>query len=422
MVADLGALVDFTGGSFTNLQGAGFEGSGFARVSNGTVLIEGNVTAGNFVLANGTLSVGGTLVVTNVMNWSGGTLTGSGVTLIPLGAELNIGGDNAKALWGHTINNAGTATWTGGGNIQAYGGAVWTNQQSGVLELKNDQIIHTGGSGNGLKLGNAGTVRKSGATGTTTLSEVQFTNTGTFELRSGLISLDRPYVQPAGSTFLRGGNLTVPLGVDIQNGVLGGWGTLTANVNVGGQINPGDPLGVLRIVGNCTLKTSGSLKVELGGSDPGTQYDQLQVTGVASLNGLLSAKLLDGYLPGFNNRFEVLTHGSRVGTFAAFSSDPLPPGNFLNPEYAPTGVNLITLDATPIFVANSLGRINGQFRFQLTGIAAQTYVIEATTDLEDPLAWVGIATNAIPGSTLWDFVDSASTNYPYRFYRARFAP
>ena len=145
MVADLGALVDFTSGYFTNLQGAGFEGSGFARVSNGAVLIEGNVTAGNFVLANGTLSVGGTLVVTNVMNWSGGTLTGSGVTLIPLGAELNIGGDNAKALWGHTINNAGTATWTGGGNIQAYGGAVWTNQQSGVLELKNDQIIHTGG-------------------------------------------------------------------------------------------------------------------------------------------------------------------------------------------------------------------------------------------------------------------------------------
>ena len=29
MVTDLGALVDFTGGSFTNLEGASFEGAGF---------------------------------------------------------------------------------------------------------------------------------------------------------------------------------------------------------------------------------------------------------------------------------------------------------------------------------------------------------------------------------------------------------
>ena len=251
---------------------------------------------------------------------------------------------------------------------------------------------------------------------------MQITNTGAFDLRSGLLSLDRPYVQTAGSTILRGGNLTVFQGVDIQSGSLSGWGTLTANVNVGGQINPGDPLGVLRIVGNCTLKTSGSFNVELGGPDTGTLWDQLQVSGVASLNGLLNARLVNGYLPGFNSRFQVLIHGSRVDTFAAFSSDPLPPGNFLNPEYATTGVNLITLDATPGFVANSLGRTNGQFRFQLTGIAAQTYVIEATADLEDPFAWADIATNTLPGSTLWDFVDSASTNYASRFYRARFAP
>ena len=114
------------------------------------------------MLANGTLSGSGTLVVTNVMNWTGGTLTGSGETRISLGAELNIAGDSGRELLGHTINNAGTAIWTNSAHIRAYGGAVWTNQQSGVLEIQNNQMIHTGGSGNGLRLDNAGTVRKSG--------------------------------------------------------------------------------------------------------------------------------------------------------------------------------------------------------------------------------------------------------------------
>ena len=422
MVTGLGAMVDFTGGSFTNLAGASFEGAGFARVSGATVLIEATVPAGNITLASGTLDGSGTLVVTNVMNWTGGTLTGSGVTLISLGAELNIAGDNGKELLGHTINNAGTATWTNSAHIRAYGGAVWTNQASGVLEMQNNQMIHTGGSGNGLRLDNAGIVRKTGGTGTTTFSEVQITNTGTFELRSGLVSLDQAYVQTAGSTILRGGNLTVPKGVNIQTGILSGQGTLTGDVKVSGQLNPGDPTGTLRIVGNCTLTTSSSLNVELGGPNPGTQHDQLQVTGLASLNGTLNARLENGYLPGFNSRFQVLAHGSRVGTFATFNSDLLSAGNFLNPEYTATGIDFITLEATPDFVAGSLRRTQGQFGFQLTGIAGQTYIIEANIDLEDPLGWVGISTNTLPGSTLWDFVDSASTNYPSRFYRARFAP
>lgn len=160
----------------------------------------------------------------------------------------------------------------------------------------------------------------------------------------------------------------------------------------------------------------------MAGTEPGTQFDQLLISGKATLDGRLHARLMSGFVPGFNSRFEVLTCGSRLGTFASFLSDPLPPGNFLNPVYQPGGVDLVTLDARPTFTAGSLSMTNGQFSFQLTGIAAQPYAIEAATNLEPPVSWTPLATNVLPGSTIWEFVDPDSTNHPYRFYRARYAP
>jgi hypothetical protein len=242
------------------------------------------------------------------------------------------------------------------------------------------------------------------------------------EIGSGTLYFSEPYLQTAGSTTLRGGNMTAPGAVDIQSGSLGGSGTITANVTCSGSVNPGDPVGVLRIIGEYVQTTSAALTFELAGTEPDTRFDQLLISGKATLDGRLNARLVSGFVPGFNNRFEVLACGSRLGTFASFLSDPLPPGNFLNPVYLPGGVDLVTLDARPTFMAGSLSMTDGQFRFQLTGIAAQPYAIEAATNLEPPVSWTILATNVLPGSTLWEFVDPDATNYPHRFYRARYAP
>jgi hypothetical protein len=64
---------------------------------------------------------------------------------------------------------------------------------------------------------------------------------------------------------------------------------------------------------------------------------------------------------------------------------------------------------------------DGTVTVSFVGIPAHAYHLEATTNLSaSPIAWQmlpGSATNA-PSGGLWQFTDSAATNYSQRFYRS----
>jgi len=89
------------------------------------------------------------------------------------------------------------------------------------------------------------------------------------------------------------------------------------------------------------------------------------------------------------------------------------------------GISLVTL-----FVAGSVtlenwtatasGQITGDGSFQLSviGPPSRSYVIEATTNLTSA-SWVPVSTNQTSLGGLLQFLDSDTTNYPYRFFRAR---
>ena len=101
------------------------------------------------------------------------------------------------------------------------------------------------------------------------------------------------------------------------NGSLIGVGTVTGNVINGGQVSPGGvgKAGVLNITGNYTQNAGGILNIDLGGTTAGTQFDQLAVTGVASLAGTLNVGPINGFSPSNGNSFKVLTFGSVSGSF-----------------------------------------------------------------------------------------------------------
>jgi hypothetical protein len=72
------------------------------------------------------------------------------------------------------------------------------------------------------------------------------------------------------------------------------------NAEVGlGQL---DSPGILTIVGDYTQTSGGVLVVEIGGLNPGTDFDQLNITGQATLDGTLTVNLINGffvyYVPG----------------------------------------------------------------------------------------------------------------------------
>ncbi len=86
--------------------------------------------------------------------------------------------------------------------------------------------------------------------------------------------------------FIVGTNSVVSATGDIRTSigsVLGGNGIVfRANVEAGGTVAPGVSPGILTIDGNYTQTTGARLEIEIGGTTPGTDYDQLIVTGTAT--------------------------------------------------------------------------------------------------------------------------------------------
>jgi hypothetical protein len=88
----------------------------------------------------------------------------------------------------------------------------------------------------------------------------------------------------------------------------GDGGIITANViNQGGLVSPGSSPGVMTIDGNYTQDADGELLIEIAGTDPGVDYDQLIITGDAILDGTLILRFLGGFVPGDGDTFDFLS-------------------------------------------------------------------------------------------------------------------
>ena len=64
--------------------------------------------------------------------------------------------------------------------------------------------------------------------------------------------------------------------------------------------------------------------------------------------------------------------------------------------------------------SGSLGFVNKQFQFALTGPAGSNVVISASTNLQ---TWVPVITNTLTGGAL-NYTDAVTTNFIKRYYRA----
>jgi len=73
--------------------------------------------------------------------------------------------------------------------------------------------------------------------------------------------------------------------------------------------------------GDWAFSSSGFLRVEIAGLIPCTEHDQINVGGELSINSTtLKIELLNGYVPAFGDRFDILNWGSINGTFGAIDT------------------------------------------------------------------------------------------------------
>ena len=76
--------------------------------------------------------------------------------------------------------------------------------------------------------------------------------------------------------------------------------------------------------------------VEITGHNPGIDFDQLAITGQATLDGTLTVHL-NGFVPNSGDQFAILTFASGSGMFATINGDR----PAFTPSYDATDVTLV---------------------------------------------------------------------------------
>jgi hypothetical protein len=272
-------------GQFNNLSGGTFTKSAGAGTTTFSGIIFNNA---------GTVNVNSGILAMN----QGGTSTGSWV--LAGGTKLTFSGflDNL---------NSATTSITGNGSVLVSGGEV---DFGGTYNINGDTTISSG-SAMFLNGGSTGTFTNSGGT-------VTIGSGTTFSVTS---AINGNYSQTSGTTFLNGGTISVPatFSVNIGSGTsFAGPGTINGAVANSGNLYAGGGsifVGLLTINGNYSQTSTGTLFINIGGLTAVTQYDQLKISGTATLAGTLTITLQGGFVPSSGNTFTIMTYASESGDF-----------------------------------------------------------------------------------------------------------
>ena len=213
------------------------------------------------------------------------------------------------------------------------------------IRLDNGHVIST--AGNFTNNGFIGLYREDSAAPTTlfqvngnlTNGSVISVSQGTRLAVTGNIALNNPGLIDLGEIGSDNSYRLVAARIDLAAGtMLGGSGTLFCDIVSQGGFAPGHSAGKISIDGGLTLQSPSVLTMEIGGTSPGTQFDQIVQEGGAGtvLDGTLQLSFIDGFESTIQNS----------NTFAILTSDQTLTGSFDN---VASGARLITTDGLGSF-------------------------------------------------------------------------
>lgn len=107
------------------------------------------------------------------------------------------------------------------------------------------------------------------------------------------------------------------------NNAVSGAGNYTGNILFSDGFSPGNSPASVTLQ-NMTFDGTTLLAMELGGLTLGSEYDHLNITGTATLDGTLLVDLINGFTPGRGNVFD-LFDGTLTGTFDSIVLPDLAP-------------------------------------------------------------------------------------------------
>ncbi len=314
-------VLNVNNGADVNVSGfVGDTSIGNHATGVGTVTVNG---AGSTWYSDWTLQVGlegrGTITIKN-----GGSYTGS-ITAIGVMAEAT----------GTVIVTGSGSTWTntsGVFDVGEFGQGFLNIEDGGVVNGSFGYLARFGGVGQAVVTGAGSRWNNS--------SSVYVGGTNTGGGGDGTLNVSDGGVVSVGNQL-----------VVWDTGTLDGDGTIEGNVRSDGFVAPGNSAGKLTITGNYTQRDTGYYSVEIFGLNQGTDYDLLDVGGVANIAGVLEVDVTDnGYSPMLGDAFEILrAAGGVVGTFDSEYLRSIGDNVRLTTIY---GANSVNLAVVPIQTAD----------------------------------------------------------------------
>jgi hypothetical protein len=402
-LANAGSVPASTNGTFIVAQGATLNLAG-PPPWTGEITGSG---AGQVVLPSGVLNAYPTLTLDfpdGMFQWTGGNMGG---TVTNLGV-ITLSGTN-KMGCPNLLVNAGVIRQTNTANLVVSGPTIM-NLAGATYDLEGDGDFVNGFYGGNIY--NRGLFRKSGGTGVSSFGASYYYNYGgTLEVDSGTLNAAAYFIQTNGTTWLNGGNLTGGT-LNFNGGTLTGDGTVTGAVgNYFATVTPGNGLGTLNIAGSYLQGDGAALDIELGGTNAG-QFDQLDVSGNATLGGKLSVSLANNFTPAVGERFQILSCSGLSGKFVLTN---MPAG--LSLTYSNSGV-FLTVTGTvywPVqIISPEVAGQNIDFSFQT--LNNQSYTIQSNDNLATT-NWVYFAHFTGNGTVIQFVIPMAGV--PHRFFRVR---
>jgi serine-aspartate repeat-containing protein C/D/E len=299
----------------------------------------------------------GDLTVDTAFNMTQGNVHGSGTITTVIGANFTTPG--IKTIT-NAFTNQGILTWNDG-NLN-FTGQIVTNTGQWRIPGTGDNLTATtfNNTGGSVTKTNAGTTTVTanvansatisvGGTGTMNVpAGNSFTNTGgnlsvtngTFDHGAGTMALNGGYFFTGAS-----GNITTAT-INVGGGQLTGQsGTYNANVNISsGYLQPGTHIeggvGTLNINGNL-VQSGGEFKLDLSGTNPGSNYDVVAVTGTVNTSGSTMRVDANGYSPPGAQAYDVMTYGSISGTYSISEDLTGDPNGYYTPDYGTSPLTIV---------------------------------------------------------------------------------
>jgi fibronectin-binding autotransporter adhesin len=432
------------GGSWTDAGGSA-SGSGINRFNVGALNLRTNTIPGLLLTGGGVFVTGTTTfqqagAITN-LTLDGSTLHGTnkvgsgtltmnaggadGQITVQPGGQLALATAGTKTLYNLTLLNQGTVTWSGGSIYGSGSGPATVISNGGLWQITGDAGFYEGIGGGPMFWTNSGTLRKSAGTAITQINSFTFVNqsSGLVDVDSGTLQLPSGTTNSTGTLRLNGGTLQATSGpLTMNGGTLDGAGSLGANSFAGGSISPGQGgAGLIGFTSDLNLGSGATLTIDGTGILPGTQYDQLSVTGAVVLgNCTLQVTSLPAVAPG--TTFILIQNDGVDAVSGTFNG--LPDNALVNVSGQPFRIHYAGGSGNDVTLVRDGGIVGPQLSsggystgaFQLLGVGGNSvvYTIQATTNFQQ---WTNVGSGTGDVSGHFNFVDTNAALFRYRFYR-----